>query len=204
MATKSGPNIVTDGLLLALSTGSTRSYPGSGTTWKDLSGNGFDFTMDGSGITYNSSDGTFSLTGGGASYTDLINAGERRHDCTFVFWIKTNDATALFWQGQTTSYYLGAYSSGNKEYYENFGSGIEFYKDTVDTANIYDHIRDSQWHMLEFKGVDIADITQQHFNQYGSFEFQATSTIGSIMIYSKSLTAAESTRNYNALKNRFA
>lgn len=204
MATKLGPNIVTDGLLLALSTGSTRSYPGSGTTWKDLSGNGFDFTMDGSGITYNSSDGTFSLTGGGASYTDLINAGERRHDCTFVFWIKTNDAQALFWQGQTTSYYLGAYSSSNKEYYNLFGSGIEFYKDTVDTANIYDNIRDSQWHMLEFKGVDIADITQQHFNQYGSFEFQATSTIGAIMIYSKSLTAAESTRNYNALKNRFA
>tara|TARA_R100000231_G_scaffold94642_1_gene70998 strand:+ start:100 stop:714 length:615 start_codon:yes stop_codon:yes gene_type:complete len=204
MATKLGPNIVTDGLLLALDAGSLRSYPGSGTTWKDLSDNGFDFSMDGSGITYNSSDGTFSLTGGGASYADLINAGERRHDCTFVYWIKTNDSQALFWQGQTTSYYLGAYHSGNKEYYNLFGSGIEFYKDTVDTANIYDHIRDNQWHMLEFKGVDVADVTQQHFNQYGSFEFQATSTIGAIMIYSKSLTAAESTRNYNALKNRFA
>lgn len=204
MATKSGPNIVTDGLLLALDAGSLRSYPGSGTTWKDLSDNGFDFSMDGSGITYNSSDGTFSLTGGGASYADLINAGERRHDCTFVYWIKTNDSQALFWQGQTTSYYLGAYHSGNKEYYNGFGTGIEFYKDTVDTANIYDHIRDNQWHMLEFKGVDVADVTQQHFNQYGSFEFQATSTIGAIMIYSKSLTAAESTRNYNALKNRFA
>lgn len=204
MATKSGPNIVTDSLILSLDCASTRSYPGSGTTWKDLSGNGFDFTMDSSGIAHNSSDGTFSLTGGGATHSGVINAGERRHDCTFVFWIKTNDAQALFWQGQTTSYYLGAYHSGNKEYYNLFGSGIEFYKDTVDTGNIYDNIRDSQWHMLEFKGVDIADITVQNFNQYGSFEFQATTTLGAIMVYGKSLTAAESTRNYNALKNRFA
>jgi len=35
-----GPKIVTDGLVLALDAGSTKSYPGSGTTWYDLSGNG--------------------------------------------------------------------------------------------------------------------------------------------------------------------
>jgi hypothetical protein len=38
-----GPNIITDGLVLALDAGSERSYPGSGTTWNDLSGNGFNF-----------------------------------------------------------------------------------------------------------------------------------------------------------------
>ena len=200
MATEVGPNIVNNGLVLSLDAGSTRSYPGSGTTWSDLSGNGFDFTLDGSGITHSSSDGSFSLTGGGASYSNIITQSQ---DCTYVFWIKTNDAQALFWQGQTTSYYLGAYYSGNKEYYNLFGSGIEFYMDTVDTANIYDNIRDSQWHMVEFKNVDSSGLTQNHFNQYGSFEFQATSSIGAIMIYNRNLTAAESTQNYNAFKNRF-
>ena len=201
MATKLGPNIVQNGLVLSLDAGSTRSYSGSGsTTWSDLSGNGFDFTLDGSGITHSSSDGSFSLTGGGASYSNIITQSQ---DCTYVFWIKTNDAQALFWQGQTTSYYLGAYHSGNKEYYNLFGSGIEFYMDTVDTANIYDNIRDSQWHMVEFKNVDSSGLTQNHFNQYGSFEFQATSSIGAIMIYDRNLTAAESTQNYNAFKNRF-
>ena len=34
-----GPNIVRDGLVLALDAGSPRSYPGSGNTWYDLSGN---------------------------------------------------------------------------------------------------------------------------------------------------------------------
>ena len=33
-----GPDIITDGLVLALDAGSERSYPGTGTTWKDLSG----------------------------------------------------------------------------------------------------------------------------------------------------------------------
>ena len=31
------PRIVTDGLVLALDAGNTKSYPGSGTTWTDLS-----------------------------------------------------------------------------------------------------------------------------------------------------------------------
>jgi hypothetical protein len=34
-----GANIVTDGLVLALDAANTKSYPGSGTTWSDLSGN---------------------------------------------------------------------------------------------------------------------------------------------------------------------
>jgi hypothetical protein len=34
-----GPNIITDGLVLALDAANTKSYPGSGTVWKDMSGN---------------------------------------------------------------------------------------------------------------------------------------------------------------------
>jgi len=33
-----GPNIVTEGLVLALDAGNKKSYSGSGTTWTDLSG----------------------------------------------------------------------------------------------------------------------------------------------------------------------
>ena len=38
------PRIVTDGLVLALDAANPKSYPGSGTTWNDLSGNGRNFT----------------------------------------------------------------------------------------------------------------------------------------------------------------
>lgn len=40
-----GPNIVTDGLVLYLDAANTKSYPGSGTTWNDLSGNGNNGTL---------------------------------------------------------------------------------------------------------------------------------------------------------------
>ena len=34
------PRTITDGLVLCLDAANTKSYPGSGTTWADLSGNG--------------------------------------------------------------------------------------------------------------------------------------------------------------------
>ena len=53
MGTFVGPNIVTDGLVFAVDAGSERSYPGTGSTWFDLSGNGLDMTMVGT-VTWNS------------------------------------------------------------------------------------------------------------------------------------------------------
>jgi hypothetical protein len=40
-----GPDISESGLVLALDVGNTKSYPGSGTTWTDLSGNGNNGTL---------------------------------------------------------------------------------------------------------------------------------------------------------------
>jgi hypothetical protein len=45
MAFFRGPNIVTDGLILALDAASPKSYPGSGTTWYDLTTNSLDATL---------------------------------------------------------------------------------------------------------------------------------------------------------------
>ena len=40
-----GPNVVTDGLVLYLDAGNTKSYPGTGTVWYDVSGNGYQANM---------------------------------------------------------------------------------------------------------------------------------------------------------------
>jgi len=45
MATKWGPNIVRDGLVLYLDAANTRSYSGSGTTWSDLSSEGHNASL---------------------------------------------------------------------------------------------------------------------------------------------------------------
>jgi hypothetical protein len=50
------PSIPTSGLTLYLDAGNSSSYPGSGTSWYDLSGNGNTGTLN-NGITYSSADG---------------------------------------------------------------------------------------------------------------------------------------------------
>lgn len=49
-------NVVTDGLVLYLDAGNDISYPGNGTTWTDLSGENYNFTLI-NGPTFNSSNG---------------------------------------------------------------------------------------------------------------------------------------------------
>jgi hypothetical protein len=56
MAVSSGPDIVDSGLVLALDAADRNSYPGSGTTWTDLSGRGNTGTLT-NGPTYSSANG---------------------------------------------------------------------------------------------------------------------------------------------------
>jgi hypothetical protein len=53
---KRGGGIVTDGLVMHLDAGNAASYPGSGTTWTDLSGNGKNATLV-NGVSYSSDNG---------------------------------------------------------------------------------------------------------------------------------------------------
>jgi hypothetical protein len=48
MSTLAGPNIVRDNLVFFLEAASQRSYPGTGTTWYDMSGNKYNTTFSGS------------------------------------------------------------------------------------------------------------------------------------------------------------
>ena len=58
-----GPHIIKDGLVLALDAASKRSYPGTGTTWYDLTTNSLDATLN-SGPTFSTdNDGTMVFDG---------------------------------------------------------------------------------------------------------------------------------------------
>lgn len=72
MAVYGGPDIVTDGLVLCLDAGNSRSYPGSGTTWIDLSGNGNNGTLVG-GVNYNSANKGSLVFDGVNDYVSLTN-----------------------------------------------------------------------------------------------------------------------------------
>ena len=56
MAFNFSPKIVTNGLVLALDAANTKSYPGSGTVWSDLTPNGNNGALT-NGPTFNSANG---------------------------------------------------------------------------------------------------------------------------------------------------
>jgi len=90
-ATKSNYHaIITSNLVLHLDAGNSSSYPGSGTTWTDLSGNSNNGTLE-NGVSYSSSDGGYLVFDGSddfISFTDsndfLLGSG----DFTYESWVQ--------------------------------------------------------------------------------------------------------------------
>ena len=88
MALAHSPKIITDGLVLCLDAGNTKSYPGSGTSWSDLSGNSNTGTLT-NGPTYSSDDGGYISFDGVDDYITLgtqINSDIQLTDVTISFW----------------------------------------------------------------------------------------------------------------------
>jgi hypothetical protein len=73
-----GPNIVTDGLVLHLDAANPKSYPGSGTTWADLSGRRYNFNLI-NGPTFNSNNL------GGIEQDGINDYIERTHTTDLAF-----------------------------------------------------------------------------------------------------------------------
>ena len=92
MALAHSPKIITDGLVLAFDAGNTKSYPGSGTTWTDLSGNGNTGTLNGVG--FNGSNGGSLSFDGTDDYVQLTSANYYTE--TIIVWGKSNNAV---WSG---------------------------------------------------------------------------------------------------------
>lgn len=95
MAVAAGPDAVEDGLVLCLDAGNSRSYPGSGTAWNDL-------TATSNGTLTNGP--TFVTDNGGAIKFDGVNDFVTvPHSTSFV---ATNDFTmecVFYWNGSTAA-----------------------------------------------------------------------------------------------------
>ena len=200
-----GPSIVSSGLVLALDAGDKLSYSGNGqgtSTWYDLSGNNkhFTVTIEALATAWNSA-GYFELND---SRTFTCNtAVSNATACTAVFWLRTTDDKALFVQGDAANLfefvaaYQGDYLSG--ALYSNL-SGTPTYSIDLTTA-VYPN-RDGNWHMWEFKNIDMSGYQRFHFNNYANYTF-GNGALASILVYNRNLTTAESAQNYNAMRRRF-
>jgi hypothetical protein len=93
------PKIVTDGLVLYLDAANSKSYPGSGTTWGDLSRGGNNGTLV-NGPTFSSANGGSLVFNGTNQYASVLNT--TGINFTLACWISTT-ATSLTgtnaWQG---------------------------------------------------------------------------------------------------------
>jgi hypothetical protein len=88
-------NIVTNGLVLCLDAGSPRSYPGSGTVWNDVSGNGNNGVLVNS-PTYSSENGGILLLNGTSNYIDCGNILSNLTNLTLDCWVKFGTQTTSF------------------------------------------------------------------------------------------------------------
>ena len=88
MGSAAGPNLVTDNLILYLDAANTNSYSNSGTTWNDLSGNGYDATLT-NGPTYNSDNGGYFIFDGTNDHAVIDSSFQVSTSGTYSFeaWI---------------------------------------------------------------------------------------------------------------------
>ena len=97
MAVGYNPRTVTDGLVLALDAGNTKSYPGSGSTWTDtIGGNTATLSSMGGDQHYSANGGYFDFDGT-ADYIDLgtqLNSDISLTDVTISFWAYIDSTAA--------------------------------------------------------------------------------------------------------------
>ena len=172
---------------------SSESYPGSGTTWSDLSGNNNDFSI--TNPSYNS-DGYFSLS---SSATTNITRSDvlGQSDMTVFFLMSTTDGQSLMIHDGGGSF-LGAYRSCNKYYHANVDGNKSLYVNTTARANLYDYIRGGSFILITISDCDFhsTNFNDYQFNNYGSYQFD-NGSLRALGAYNGNLTSSDVTELYN-------
>ena len=233
MSTRLGAKaIVTDGIVLCLDAANVKSYPGTGTTWYDLSGNGNDATLSGTGFSSNNM-GCITFDGtNDYGYISTLNLPSRPF--TLSVWIRheSDISGSQSYMGQYTS------DSGNNGllYFQKRNTSPQHaFKIGVRANNSEDQTELNAtvtatlnvWYNLcvVTSSSDIKyyingelDSTLSNSNtlatRSGNFIIGASywannlsdwfkGKMSSAMIYSNALTAAEVNQNYYALKVRY-
>jgi len=221
-----GPKIVTDGLVLALDAGSPRSYPGSGTTWFDLSGNGNNATLV--NATFSNNAIQFD---GASDYVSVGNVGSSSVK-TVICWFSMNNVNtnmALFGFGTQASntqdvYMWGGESNGpfgfNSWNGDSWGyaGGEDDIKNQgffqiVAEFNFSDYTNHRLWingvskTLSNQRGTNVQRTQSNNFgiglNGWNTGTQTWNGNIASVLVYDRAFSTEEATQNYNAYKSRF-
>lgn len=225
MSVIGGPDIVNDGLVLSLDAANTRSYPGSGSTWFDASGNNKDFTID--GATYNTNPNRFTL---GDNEGDHI---ERTADdviggftaISTSMWISHSDQSKIAFisydtSGQSNEYLLFRNVGTNLLTFRGVPNVTHTITFPIDTFYNLTHTNNGSTDKIYINGVEVSSVSlslgtigssgrllfgQEQDSVGGGFDNTQdfTGSYANITIYNRALSASEVFQNYNALKSRF-
>jgi hypothetical protein len=221
-----GPNIIKDGLVLALDAASQRSYPGSGTTWYDLSGNGNNGTLT-NGPTFDSGNGGSIVFDGTNDYVSITNLGFSSH--TIEGWLNSSDGSQGGASYDTIVSILGNYDGGSSKYTYiglipnltfRIDNGVVSHREiaTVSySANTWYHVAltynaTSGTTRAYVNGDQVGSIASTTSITFDSIPYNMAKTqpnvyfdglIASSKTYNRALSADEILQNFNGLKNRY-
>ncbi len=204
------PKIVTDGLVLYLDAANTRSYPGTGTVWTDLSRSGNNGTLT-NGPTFNSSNNGSIVFDGTNDYINMNNVNFG-NTYTISLLVRLNDLNSRVWVGgiDTTEYHMN-FQSGNMV--NRVNNNLITFSTNV-TTNIWYNISlvRNNTTLTCYKNGNLVSSTTiagatTNFVLYriGSSPsgFYGNGNISNILIYNRALSATEVLQNYNTTKSRF-
>jgi len=220
MSVVGGPRlgIVREGLVLNLDAGNTLSYPGTGTDWFDLTGNGNNGTLT-NGVTYLTDNGGIMSFDGINDFVSIPNSDSLNTISVSVsMWIKFN-----LLSNDKVLFSKGAGGSRTYWFYEN--GGIQFFYGAATPKILKTDLEDGNWHNIvgTYNGTSTislyhngvlfgtsnsnsqAQTTQNlSINSYPGGSYVASDKkIGNTLIYNRALTDSEVLQNYNATKGRF-
>ena len=233
MAFSFQPKVVSDGLIFCVDAGNTKSYPGSGTVWSDLSRTQVTGSLT-NGPTFNTSNGgsiVFDGTNDNVVFSNTL--GNNISNITLEAWVilnRTNITTNV-------DHIVSKGNSGDFQYalrVVNVNSNgsvsvLAWQADGNDYtyANSITPLNDGKWHhiigviqegvsaTLYVDGVSKQTRTTLDgtWNKTGSGSFMIggradganylTGSVASVRVYNRALSATEVLQNYNALKGRF-
>jgi hypothetical protein len=217
MAISYNPRIVTDGLVLCLDAANTKSYPGSGTTWTDLSGNGNNGTLDNS-VTF-TNDGGGGLSFDGTDEIVLLPKIITTNDftvCQFISYISDTGEGWTFEQYNSLSGRLILSTTLNK--FRFFIGGNNFFSSTTlisgqkyficcsrngSTGSIYINGKLDASGTLNSNSIDDIASAIGGSRAFSSAK-QFIGNIYTTSVYNKALTPSEIQQNFNATRSRFS
>jgi hypothetical protein len=218
-----GPNIVTNGLVLALDAGNTKSYPGSGTTWLDKSGNKYNGTLT-NGPTFSSTNGGSLVFDGVDDYIAVNTTPNLTNPLTICAFVNTSVVTGsnqvIYGPSANGSDNWLSVSSNKVQIYATQASDVNNFAITGTTtieANKWYHITgivNNNVTSIYINGVfEVASSAQAftaggwnstaRIGQRATGQFPFNGRIASIHGYNRALSAQEVLQNYNATKSRF-